>query len=206
VQADLRSYEGVEQLYAAILAMNRPVDVAALNAGVGQGGAFVDIDLADEFTIMDVNITYTVHLAQRLLSDMVARIEGRVLITSSIASTMPGTFQAVYNASKSFLQSFTEALHNEFKGSDVTITAVMPGPMEPNFFHRADMDDTRVGAGSKDDPAQVAKQAVDALFEGKDKLVAGSVKTKVQGLANKVLPDSAKAAAHRKMAEPGSGS
>ena len=152
--------------------------------------------------IINLNVTSTVHLAKRLLPDMVARDQGRVLITSSIASTMPGSFQAIYNASKSFLQSFTEALQNELKDSAVTLTAVMPGPMDTNFFHRADMDDTKVGEGSKDDPAQVAEQAFAALMDGTDKVVAGSLKTKVQGLANKVLPDSAKAALHRQMAEP----
>jgi len=128
-----------------------------------------------------------------------------MLITSSIASTMPGSFQAVYNASKSFLQSFAEALQNELKDTEVTITALMPGPTDTNFFHRADMDDTKVGQGTKDDPAQVAKQGFEALMDGKAKLVAGSVKTKAQGVANKVLPDKVKSAAHRQMAEPQSG-
>lgn len=204
VRADLRTPEGVDTLYAAVTAAGRPVSAAALNAGVGQGGAFLDTDLDDEIEIIDLNITSTVRLAKRLLRDMAARDEGRVLITSSIASTMPGSFQAVYNASKSFLQSFAEALQNELKDSGVTITSLMPGPTETNFFHRAEMDDTKVGSSSKDDPAQVAEQGFEALMGGKDKLVAGSVGTKAQGLANKVLPDKLKAGAHRRMAEPGS--
>lgn len=205
VRADLTSYEGVEQLYAAIVATGRPVAAAALNAGVGQGGAFIDTDLADEIEIIDLNITSTVHLAKRLLRDMVARDAGRVLITSSIASTMPGSFQSVYNASKSFLQSFAQALQEELKDTSVTITSLMPGPTQTRFFQRADMEDTKVGKASKDDPAQVAKQGFDALMGAEPKLVAGSLKTKVQGVANKVLPDKVKAAVHRKMAEPGSG-
>jgi short-subunit dehydrogenase len=205
VQADLSTYDGVERLYAAIAATGRPVSVAALNAGVGQGGAFIDTDLADELRIIDLNVRSTVHLAKRLLQEMAARDDGRILITSSIASTMPGSFQAVYNASKSFLQSFAEALDNELKDTNVTITSLMPGPTDTNFFHRADMDDTRVGQGSKDDPAQVAKQGFDALMDGKSKVIAGSVTTKAQGVANSVLPDKLKAAAHRRMAEPGSG-
>jgi uncharacterized protein len=205
VRADLRTAEGVETLYAAVTAVGRPVSAAALNAGVGRGGAFLDTDLDDEIEIIDVNITSTVRLAKRLLRDMAARDEGRVLITSSIASTMPGSFQAVYNASKSFLQSFAEAVANELKDTGVTITSLMPGPTETNFFHRADMDDTKVGTSAKDDPAQVAAQGFEALMKGTDKLVAGSVGTKAQGLANKVLPDKLKSAAHRRMAEPGSG-
>jgi short-subunit dehydrogenase len=205
VRADLTTYDGVEQLYAAIVALGRPVSAAALNAGIGQGGAFLETDLADEIAIIDLNITSTVHLAKRLLVDMVGHDHGRLMLTSSIASTMPGSFQAVYNASKSFLQSFSEALQNELKDTEVTITALMPGPTDTNFFRRADMEDTKVGQAKKDDPAQVAAQGFEALMGGEAKVVAGSMKTKVQGLVNKVLPDRAKAAAHRQMAEPGSG-
>ena len=205
VQADLSTYEGVEQLYTAIVATGRPVTAAALNAGVGQGGAFIDTDLADEIKIIDLNVTSTVHLAKRLLKDMVARDDGKVLITSSIASTMPGSFQAVYNASKSFLQSFAQALRSELQNTKVTITALMPGPTDTNFFDRADMDDTRLGQAPKDDPAQVAQHGFDALMGEKDKIIAGSAMTKAQGVASKVLPDRLKAAAHRQMAEPGSG-
>jgi len=118
---------------------------------------------------------------------------------------MPGTYQAVYNASKSFVQSFAEALRNELKDTGVTVTALMPGPTETNFFHRAEMDDTKVGASSKDDPAVVAKQGFEALMKGDQKVVAGSLKTKAQAAASKVMPDSAKAQMHRGMAEPGSG-
>jgi short-subunit dehydrogenase len=118
---------------------------------------------------------------------------------------MPGSFQAVYNASKSFLQSFAEALQNELKDADVPITSLMPGPTDTDFFHRAGMDGTRVGEAQKDDPAQVAKQGFDALMNGEGKVIAGSAKTKAQGIASKVLPDRLKAAAHRRMAEPGSG-
>ncbi|MFK0237440.1 SDR family NAD(P)-dependent oxidoreductase [Streptomyces vinaceus] len=205
VRADLRHYGETERFCEAIAATGRPVGVAVLNAGVGQGGAFLDTDLEDEFEIVDLNVRSTVHLAKRLLRTMAARGEGRLLITSSIASTMPGSFQAVYNASKSFLQSFAQALQNELKDGPLTVTSLMPGPTDTDFFRRADMEDTKVGAGSKDDPAQVAEQGLDALFAGKDKVVAGSLKTRAQGLANKVLPDGLKAEGHRRMAEPGSG-
>ena len=205
VQADLRDHDEVERLYAAITATGRPVSAAALNAGVGQGGAFVETDLADEVAVIDLNVRSTVHLAKRLLRDMVDRDEGRVLFTSSIASTMPGSFQAVYNASKSFLQSFAQALQNELKDTGVTITSLMPGPTETDFFRRAGMLDTRVGQQSKDDPARVAAQGFEALMAGRNKLVVGSWSTRAQGIANRVLPDKLKAVAHRWMAEPESG-
>ncbi|WBQ07937.1 SDR family NAD(P)-dependent oxidoreductase [Kribbella sp. CA-293567] len=202
VQVDLATSDGVQRLYTALGA--RPLGVAALNAGVGLGGAFAENDLATELKLIDLNVKSTVHLAKLILPDLVARNEGRILITSSIAATMPGSFQAVYNASKSFLQSFAEALQNELSDSAVTVTSLMPGPTETNFFHRAGMDDTPVGRSSKDDPAEVAKQAYAAVMAGKDRVVAESIMTKAQELANKVLPDKVKAAVHRKMAEPDS--
>jgi uncharacterized protein len=204
VQADLRTRTGVEALHAAVQATGRPLAAAALNAGVGYGGPFVENPLERELEIIDLNVTSTVVLTKLLLRDMVARNEGRLLITSSIASTMPGSFQAVYNASKSFLQSFAEALVEELRDSAVTVTSLMPGPTDTEFFDRAEMGDTRVGAGKKDDPAQVAKQGFEALMKGEDKVVAGSLMTKVQGAANAVLPDRLKSKAHRQMAEPGS--
>lgn len=202
VRADLSTYDGVETLYAAVAGAGRPVDAAALNAGVGLGGPFLETDLAREISMIGLNVTGTVHLAKRLLPDMVAHGAGRMLITSSIASTMPGSFQSVYNATKSFLQSWAEAVQNELKDTPVTITSLMPGPTDTNFFTRAGMEDTKVGRAAKDDPAQVARQGFDALMDEKDKLIGGSAKTKMQGVANKVLPDKVKAAVHRQMAEP----
>ena len=203
VRADLRSDDGVRQLWAEVTGLGRPIDAAALNAGIGRGGAFLDTDLQDEFDVIDLNVRSTVHLAKLVLRDMATRDRGKVLVTSSIASTMPGSFQAVYNASKSFLQSFTEALQNELKDTGITLTSLMPGPTETEFFARADMLDTPVGSSShKDDAAQVAEQGFEALMKGEPKVVAGSLSTKVQGVVNAVLPDKVKAAAHRLMAKP----
>jgi short-subunit dehydrogenase len=145
-----------------------------------------------------------VHLAKLLLRDMAARDEGRVLITSSLASTMPGPFQAVYNASKSFLQSFAEALAEELRDTGVTITSLMPGPTDTDFFRRGDLEDTKLAEQATDDPALVARQGFEALMRGEDKKLAGSVKSRAQGRADAVVPDRLKAAAHRRMAEPGS--
>ncbi|MFD0327564.1 SDR family NAD(P)-dependent oxidoreductase [Streptacidiphilus monticola] len=205
VRADLRTRDGVELLLGEIAALGRPVRAAALNAGVGVGGAFLDTDLEREVDLVHLNVIATLRLAKHLLRDMADRNEGRLLITSSMAATMPGSFQAVYNASKSFLQSFAEALQNELKDTDVVITSLMPGPTETDFFHRAGMDDTRVGRMPKDDPAQVARQGFEALMAGRSRRPAGSLKTRAQQAVNKVLPDPVKAAAHRRLAEPGSG-
>ena len=194
----------MEELYATCVATG-PVDLAALNAGVGQGGPFAETDIADDLAIIDLNITSTVRLAKKLIPDMLRRGEGRILVTSSIASTMPGSYQAVYNASKSFLQSFAQALQSELRETPVTVTALMPGPTDTEFFHRADMEDTKIGSSAKDDPAQVAKQGYEAVMAGKDKTLAGSASTKAKGVANALLPDRLKAALHKRMAEPGSG-
>jgi short-subunit dehydrogenase len=204
VQVDLATDDGVDELYERI--KGRKVDALALNAGIGAGGAFAtDTALQDELKLIDLNVRSTVHLAKHVVKDMVARDEGRILFTSSIASTMPGAFQAVYNASKSFVQSFAIALRNELKDTNVTVTSLMPGPTETEFFERADMLDTKVGAGDKDDPADVARDGFEALMAGKERVESASLSTKLQGRGSRLLPDSAKAEMHRKMAEPGSG-
>ncbi len=205
VQVDLSRAEGVERLYERIQGAGRAVDAIALNAGIGAGGAFAtETELADELRLIDLNVRSTVHLCKLVLGDMVERDRGRILFTSSIASTMPGSFQAVYNASKSFVQSFALAIRNELKDSGVSVTSLMPGPTETEFFERAEMEDTKVGSEEKDDPAEVARQGYEALIAGEEKVVGGSFKNKVQTVAGKVIPDSKKAEMHREMAEPGS--
>jgi len=204
VQADLATYDGVETLYNQIKATGRPVDAIAINAGVGVGGPFTDTDLQEELNLIELNVASTVHLAKRVVKDMVDRGSGKVLFTSSIASQAPQPFQAVYAASKSFIQSFSEAIRNELKDTGVTITALMPGATETNFFHRAGLDDTKVGADKKDDPAEVAKQGFEALMAGKDSTLAESLKTKIQGAVSQFLPDTATAEMNRKLNEPGS--
>ena len=205
VQADLATYDGVETLYNKIKVINRPVEAIAINAGVGVGGEFArETDLTDELNLINLNVVSSVHLAKRVVKDMVNRGKGRILFTSSIAALMPGSFEAVYAASKAFIHSFSEGLRNELKDTGVTVTALMPGPTDTNFFHSAGMDDTKVGASEKDDPAVVAKQGFEALMKGKDHIIAGSLKTKIQGAVSKVLPDTVNAEQHRKLTEPGS--
>ena len=204
VRADLRTSRGVDALYARIQAAG-PVDAVALNAGVGCGGAFVDNDLQDELDLIALNVASTVHLAKHVIRDMVARGEGRVLFTSSIAALMPGSFAAVYNASKAFVQSFAEAVRDELKGTGVTVTALQPGPTEANFFHRADMEDTKMGQSkTKADPAKVARDGFEALMAGDDHVVSGLMNKVLATIAH-VTPDPLLAKQHRGMAEPGSG-
>lgn len=204
VQADLATYDGVEKLYDKIKAIGQPVDAIAINAGVGVGGEFIKTDLQEELNLIELNIASTVHLAKRVVKDMVDRKKGRILFTSSIVSQMPSPFQAVYAASKAFVHSFSEAIRNELKDTGVTVTALMPGATETNFFHRAELDDTKVGSDKKDDPALVAKQGFEALMAGKDSVLAESLKTKIQGTVSQFLPDTVTAELNRKLNEPGS--
>src|SRR3954471_22382984 len=202
VQVDLATSGGVMDLWARVQETGRPLEAAALNAGIGQGGPFLENDLGDELKIIDLNVRSTVHLAKYVVKDMVARDSGRILFTSSIASTMPGPFQAVYNASKSFVQSFALALRNELKDTSVTVTSLMPGPTDTEFFERADMEDTKVGSGKQDDPADVARDGFEALMNGDERVVSASMSTKMQGRFSRLMPDKLKAEMHRRMAEP----
>lgn len=202
VQADLRTEAGIEQLWRRVQDLGRPLDAAALNAGVGRGGAFIDTDWADDLAVMQLNVVSTAALLKLVLVQMTGRNQGRVLVTSSIAATMPGAYQPVYNASKSFVQSLTEAVQQELKDSAVTITALMPGPTDTDFFARADLEDTVMGAGPKDDAAKVAEQGFQAMMAGDEKVVAASLMTKAQTVVDKVLPDAVKASAHEVIAKP----
>jgi short-subunit dehydrogenase len=180
VRVDLATEAGVSELYRQVSATGRPLAAAALNAGRGAGGAFAsDTKLEDELEIVDLNVRSTVQLAKYVVADMVSQNEGRILFTSSIASTMPGPFQAVYNASKSFVQSFALALRNELKDTGVSVTSLMPGPVETEFFKRAEMDqDTKVGTGDKDDPVDVARDGFEALMNGDERVVSHSLSSK----------------------------
>jgi short-subunit dehydrogenase len=204
IQADLTRASEVDRVWERVRARSRPLAAIALNAGVGVGGPFVDNELDEELRLIDLNVVSVVRLAKLAVRQMVAQGSGRILFTSSIAAELPAPFLAVYGASKSFVQSFAEALHHELKDTGVTVTALQPGPTETNFFERAGMMDTKVAVEEKDDPAEVARQGFEALMAGKHRIVAGSVKNKVQSAMAHVLPEQMKAQQHGKMMEPGS--
>ena len=202
IETDLATLEGVDKLYAAV--KGRPVGALLANAGHGLGHAFLDQDFTQVRHVIDTNITGTLYLIQKVGRDMRARNEGRILITGSIAGFMPGTFQAVYNGTKAFIDSFSFALRNELKDTDVTVTCLMPGATETEFFERAGMEDTQVGQDQKDDPAFVAKVGFDAMMNGEGDVVSGW-KNKLTTILANVTPAGMLAEQHRKMAEPGSG-
>ena len=202
LQVDLATAEGVGQLLAAVGA--RPVSVLMANAGHGLGRGVLDQDFNDIRHVINTNITGTVDLIQQVARGMRDRGEGRILVTGSIAGLMPGSFQAVYNATKAFIDSFCYALRDELKDTGVTVTCLMPGPTDTHFFERADMTDTKVGTDKKADPADVAKAGYEAMLDGDSDVVAGW-KNKLQAIMSNMMPAEVLAAQHRKMAEPGSG-
>jgi len=202
IEADLATLDGVDRLCAAT--QGRPVDALLANAGHGLGHAFLDQDFDAGRHVIDTNITGTLYLIQKVGREMRARGHGRILITGSVAGFMPGTFQAVYNGTKAFLNSFSFALRNEVHDTDVTVTCLMPGATETAFFERADMLDTKVGQAEKDDPAEVAKTGFDVMMQGEGDIVSGW-KNKLQTAMANVTPASILAEQHRKKAEPGSG-
>ena len=200
LEVDLATQDGVDQLYAAT--QGRAVDALFANAGHGLGRAFLDQDFDEVRHVIDTNITGTIYLIQQVARDMVELGSGRILITGSVAGFMPGSFQAVYNGTKAFIDSFSFALRNELKDTGVTVTCLMPGATETEFFERADMLDTKVGTDEKDDPADVARVGYDAMMRGDGDIVAGW-KNKLQTAVASVTPSGMLAEQHRKMAEPG---
>jgi short-subunit dehydrogenase len=202
VQADLSAPPGIDELLNAT--RGRPVAALLANAGQGLGKGFLDQDFNDIVKVIDTNITGTLALIHRVGRDMRARREGRILITGSIAGFMPGSFQAVYNGTKAFIDSFSWALRNELKDTGVTVTCLMPGPTETEFFERAGMQDTKVGADEKMDANEVARIGFKAMMDGEGDVVAGW-KNKLQAAMASITPSAALAEQHRKMAEPGTG-
>ena len=201
VEADLATFEGVDKFYEA--ANGRPVDALLANAGHGLGGAFLEQDFEDVLHVIDTNITGTIYLIQLVGRDMQQRNQGRILITGSIAGYTPGTYNAVYNGTKAFIDSFSFALRSELKGTAVTVTCLMPGATETEFFERAGMEDTEIGQSKKDDPVDVAKIGFQAMMRGEGDVVSG-FKNKVLSALATITPSGMLAEQHKKKAQPGS--
>lgn len=200
VETDLATTEGVDELCAAT--KGRPVDALLANAGHGLGKAFLDQDFAEARHVLDTNITGTIYLLHKVGREMRSRRTGRILITGSIAGFIPGTYQAVYNGSKAFIDSFSFALRAELKDAGITVTCLMPGVTDTDFFARADLLDTKVGSGKKADPAKVAKTGFKAMMDGEGDVVSGLM-NKIQSAMASITPAGVLAEQHRKMAEPG---
>ena len=202
VETDLSTGPGVDRLLDA--AGGRQIDLLCANAGHGLGRSFLEQTPREWRHVIDTNITGTLLLIQPVAKQMVARNAGRILITGSVAGHIAGAFQAVYNGTKAFIDSFSDALGNELKDTEVTVTCLKPGPTETEFFERADLMDTKVGQDKKDDPADVAKTGWEAMKEGKRSVIHGWM-NQLQVAGAKLLGGGVSAEMHRNMAEPGSG-
>jgi short-subunit dehydrogenase len=200
LQVELASRQGVDELVSAL--GERQVEALLANAGHGLGKGFLEQDFGDVQHVIDTNITGTLYLLHEIGGRMRANGRGKILVTGSVAGFMPGSFQAVYNGTKAFVDSFAAALRNELKDSGVTVTCLMPGATDTEFFVRADMLDTKVGTEEKMDPAEVARIGFEAMQEGEADVVAG-LKNRLQVAMSKVLPSQVVAEQHRKMAQPG---
>lgn len=199
VEADLATFEGNDALLAAI--GDRSVDILVANAGRGLSHAFIDQDPADWRHVIDTNVTGTTYLLQKIARKMVQQKGGKILITGSIAGLIPGSFQAVYNATKAYLDSFSYALREELKDTGVSVTVLMPGPTETEFFRRAGMLDTPVGEDEKADPAKVAADGWKAMNDGSAHIVSG-FQNKLQAALSHITPDTILAKMHSRMADP----
>jgi short-subunit dehydrogenase len=202
VEADLATTAGNDKLYAAAKALNRPVDALLANAGRGLGQGFLDQDFTAVRHVIDTNVTGTLYLIHKVGRDMRERGQGRILITGSIAGYLPGSFQAVYNGSKAFIDNFSFGLRDELKDTGVTVTVLEPGPTDTDFFERAGLMNTALGTGKKDDAAMVAETGFKAMMKGEGDVVSG-IKNKIQTTLASVTPSGMLAAQHRKIAEPG---
>jgi len=204
IQADLASREGVTQLWEKVSGLGRDIEIACVNAGVGVGGKFAETDLEAELNMINLNCTGTVHLSKYLVKQMLRQGRGRILFTASIAGEMVAPREAVYAATKAFDLSFAHSLRYELRDTEITVTALQPGPTDTDFFHRAGMDNTQVGSEGKHEsqPDEVAKQGIEALLAGKDHVYAASMKTKFEGMSANLVPGSVKGAMHEKMAKP----
>jgi short-subunit dehydrogenase len=204
IQADLATRGGVKKLWDEVLALGRNIDIVCINAGVGIGGLFAETDLEAELNMVELNCAGTIQLAKYVVQYMVSRNAGRILFTASIAGEMVAPREAVYAATKAFDLSFAHSLRYELRDTDITVTALQPGPTDTDFFHRAGMDNTQVGSEGKKEsnPDEVAKQGIEALLAGKDHVYAASMKTKLEGMVANIVPGNIKASMHERMAKP----
>lgn len=202
IAKDLSQPNGPFEVYEEVKAKGIKIDVLVNDAGQGQYGKFVDTDIQRELEIVRLNIDGYLILTKLFLKEMVGRNEGKILQVASIGSKLPGVMQSVYHATKAFILSHTEALVNELKDTSVTITALMPGPTDTDFFRKAEMENTKmVQESGVSDPAKVAQDGYEALMSGESKIISG-FKNKVQVAMTNVMTDNAAAKMVEKLMEP----
>ena len=179
------------------------VDVLVNDAGQGAYGLFQDNDIERELKIIDLNIGALTILTKHFLKEMVARNDGKILNLASIASETPGPWQAVYHGTKAYVLSLTEAIREEVKDTNITVTALLPGATDTDFFNKAGMQNAKIvqDKESLSNPADVAKDGYDALMSGDDKIISG-FKNKVMVGMSHITPDTVVAHNMNEMQKP----
>ena len=202
IATDLFDPQNAFHVYNKVKQKGIEIDVLVNDAGQGVYGKFIETDIERELNIIQLNISSLVVLTKKFITEMVSRGDGKILNLSSIASNAPGPYQSVYHGTKAFVQSFTEAIRNEVKDTGVTVTALLPGATDTDFFNKADMNESKiVQEGKLDDPAEVAKDGYDALMAGKDMVISG-FKNKVSVAMSNMVPDRVAAENMSKQQEP----
>ncbi|GAB2886306.1 SDR family NAD(P)-dependent oxidoreductase [Streptomyces mayteni] len=203
VQADLARREGVEEVWRAVVETGRPLAAAVLNAGRSIGGGFLDTDLDDELSLIELNVSSVVHLAKHVARHMAANHEGRILITSSVSATLPTPYETVYGPSRAFTRMFGLGLREELKEHGVSVTTLLPGATDSDFHARAGMSGTAFGPGMrKNSRVQVARQGFEAMMAGRAEVIGGDLATRRVPFRHRFLPETLKAARHARMARP----
>lgn len=202
VREDLFDPEAPRRVLEELERRNRTVNILVNNAGQGVYGEFADTDLDRELAIVRLNINACIVLTKYILKDMLSRNSGRILNVSSIAGKIPGPYQAVYHGTKAFVHFFSEAIRNELRETNITVTSLLPGATDTDFFSKADMEASKmVQEGDLADPADVAKDGYNALMEGKDMVISG-FKNKMQVGMSHLMSDSKATDNLRKQQEP----
>jgi uncharacterized protein len=188
VVADLAEPGGARKLHRQVKAARLNPDVLANNAGKGVWGDFPETDLDSELEMIQLNTASVVALTKLFLPDMIKRKSGKILITASVASLAPTPLLTVYGATKAFDYSFAQALGDELDGTGITVTALLPGATDTNFFKRAGAEDTETANGDLADPKQIASDAYDKLMDGDDHVIT-PMSERLVSIANKFMPD-----------------
>ncbi len=202
IAKDLFEPNAAFELYDEVKSKGITVNVLVNDAGQGVYGLFVDSDIQRQLEIIQLNISSLTVLTHLFLKDMVARNEGMILQVASTVSEVPSPLQSVYGGTKAYVLSLTNALINEVKDTNVTITSLQPGVTDTDFFNKAGAFDTKLTEDKSKmaDPADVAKDGYNALMKGDDKVVSG-LKNKIQSLMSNVMPDTMLAEQIRKQSE-----
>jgi len=203
ITKDLFEKQSPFELYEQITEEGYDVDILVNNAGQGQYGEFAETSIHRELSIIQLNISSLVVLTKLFLQDMLKKERGKILNLSSISSKTPGPFNSVYHGTKAFVQSFTEAIATEVKDKGITVTALLPGATDTDFFNKADMQQSKiVKEGKLEDAEKVAQDGYDALMKGTHMKVSGGLKNKMKVAMSNVMSDKAAAKKTHKQQAP----